>query len=168
MVVAQKTYCRRHGGVMRAISAIPYEEVEPPDLDNRALSLCEWVAADLEGDVRRALEGYRPDKESWVYAQPLSLMLQRAVGVRGWARGWSLANQTGVLRKVGIHVEESEDSTVVATVDAKEVSRAVPPWISDRGTPISEDAVARRRTEFRQKLLGDITKHLESALADPA
>ena len=145
---------------MRAISAIPYEEIEPPDLDNRALSLCEWVAADLDADLRRILEGLSQGEEAWVYAQPLSLMMQRSLGIRAWARGWTLANQTGVLRKVGIHVDEAEDARVVATADGKEVSSETPPWISDRGTPISEDAVARRRSEFRQRLITAIDKAL--------
>ena len=162
MIVADEVYCRRHGGVVRAISAIPYEEIEPPDLDNRALSLCEWVAADLDADLRRLLEGMQMGEETWVYAQPLSLMMQRSLGIRAWARGWTLANQTGVMRKVGIHVDESDDASVVATADGREVSREIPPWISDRGTPISEEAVTRRRAEFRERLLGDIKRALEA------
>jgi hypothetical protein len=162
MVVADAVFCRRHGGVMRAISAIPYEEIEPPDLDNRALSLCEWVASDLDPDLRKVLETMRDSEDAWVYAQPLSLMMQRALGVRAWARGWTLANQTGVLRKVGVHVDENDDATVVATTDGREVSREIPPWISDRGTPISEEAVSRRRGEFRQRLINDIQKALDA------
>jgi hypothetical protein len=163
MVVADQVFCRRHGGVMRAISAIPYEEIEPPDLDNRALSLTEWVAGDIDSDLRKLLESMREGEDAWVYAQPLSLMMQRSLGVRAWARGWTLANQTGVLRKVGIHVDEDDDATVIATTDGKEVSREIPPWISDRGTPISEDAVGRRRAEFRQRLLDGIGRALDKS-----
>jgi hypothetical protein len=164
MVVADMVYCRRHGGVVRAISAIPYETIEHPDLDNRALSLCEWVAADIDGELRKLLESLPRGEEAWVYAQPLSLLMQRALGTRSWTRGWTLANQTGVQRKVAIAVSENDDAEVIASADGAEVARMVPPWISDRGAPIAEEAIAKRREQFRTEIVDSIGKALKAAI----
>jgi hypothetical protein len=150
-------YCRRHGGVMKAISQITLEQVDPPDLDNRALSLCEWVSNDLDADMRALLEELRDGAAGFrVHAKPLHLVLVRNPQSRAWAHVWTLSDSNGTVRKVGIEVNEADDAAVVALVDGNPVATEVPPWISDRGTPISEDAVQRRRNEFRVKLVGAV------------
>lgn len=157
VVFDEHPYCRRHGGVMKAISRNSLEDVEPPDLDNRALSLCEWVSNDLEPDMRALLEELRGGREGFqVNSHPLHLILVRTPRSRAWAHIWSLSNNIGTVRKVGIEVNEADDSMVVASVDGNAVAKEVPPWISDRGTPISEDAVRKRRDEFRVKLVGAV------------
>jgi hypothetical protein len=151
-------YCRRHGGVIRAIAENPYDTIEPPDLDNRALSLCEWVSADLDGQVREMLGAFqKPNDGSSITLHPLRLVIQRMPHRRSWARVWTLANQSGILRKVGLEVDEDHDAEVMATVDGNRVTSAVPPWIGDRGTEISEDAAQRKRAKFREDLLGAMT-----------
>jgi hypothetical protein len=157
VVFNNRPYCRRHGGVMIAISQNVLEHIEPPDLDNRALSLCEWVANDLDPDMRALLEELRagaPDLQ--VHSQPLHLVLVRTPPSRAWAHVWTLSSHTGILRKVGIEVDETDETRVVASVDGNPVAREVPPWISDRGTPISEEAVRKRRDDFRIKLVGAV------------
>ena len=67
------------------------------------------------------------------------------------------------MRKIGIEVNEADDTGVIASVDGNVVSREVPPWISDRGTPISDDAVQKRRDEFRIKLVGSIVWSAKNA-----
>lgn len=147
-------YCRRHGGVMRAIATNTVERIHPPDLDNRALSLCEWVSNDLDADIRALLEERREGAQGLkVQPQPLHLVMLRSPTSRAWARVWTLSDHTGTLLKVGIEVNESDDTIVVATVDGNPVANDVPPWISDRGTEISDDAVQKRRDQFRLRLV---------------
>ncbi|HEY8739286.1 MAG TPA: hypothetical protein VIN56_01670 [Candidatus Dormibacteraeota bacterium] len=147
-------YCRRHGGVTRAIAENPYDTIEPPDLDNRALSLCEWVSADLDEQVRAMLaQLQKPNDGSVITLHPLRLVIQRQPHRRGWARVWTLSTQTGVVKKLGVEVDEARDAEVMATVDGNTVASEVPPWIGDRGTQIAEDASKRKRAKFREDLL---------------
>src|ERR1700737_560392 len=95
IVFEGQRYCRRHGGVMEAIASNTVERIHPPDLDNRALSLCEWVSNALN-------------------------------------------------------------------VEVTPVANDVPPWISDRGSPISDDAVQKRRDEFRVRLVGAVVTAAKS------
>jgi len=139
---------------MEAIASNTVERIHPPDLDNRALSLCEWVSNDLNADICALLEERRNGAPSLtVQPQPLHLVLLRSPTSRAWARVWTLSDHTGTLLKVGIEVNESDDTSVVASVDGNPVANDVPPWISDRGTPISDDAVQKRRDEFRVRLV---------------
>lgn len=154
VVFEGQPYCRRHGGVMQAIATNTVERIHPPDLDNRALSLCEWVSNDLDADIRALLEERREGAQGLtVQPQPLHLVLLRQPASRAWARVWTLSDHTGTLLKVGIEVNESDDTIVVAMVDGNPVANDVPPWISDRGTPISDDAVQKRRDQFRVRLV---------------
>jgi hypothetical protein len=156
-------YCRRHGGVMHAIATNTVERIHPPDLDNRALSLCEWVSNDLDADIRALLEARREGAPGLkVQPQPLHLVLLRLPTSRAWARVWTLSDHTGTLLKVGIEVNENDDTIVVATVDGNPVAKDVPPWISDRGTPISDDAVQKRRDQFRVRLVEALVTAAES------
>lgn len=150
----KQNYCRRHGGVVRAIAENPYDTIEPPDLDNRALSLCEWVSADLDGDVQAMLAGLQqPNDGSFITLHPLRLVIQRLPHRRGWARVWTLSTHEGVIKKLGVEVDEDRDAEVRATVDGNLVASHVPPWIGDRGMEIAEDAANRKRDQFRQDLL---------------
>jgi hypothetical protein len=147
-------YCRRHGGVIRAIAENPYDTIEPPDLDNRALSLCEWVSADLDADVQAMLgQLQQPTDGSFITLHPLRLVIQRMPHRRGWARVWTLSTNAGVVKKLGVEVDEDRDAEVRATVDGNTVASQVPPWIGDRGVPISDDAAKRKRDQFREDLL---------------
>jgi hypothetical protein len=149
---------------MRAIAENPYDTIEPPDLDNRALSLCEWVSADLDGQVREMLKQFQaPNDGSSVTLHPLRLVIQRLPHRRGWARVWTLSTNAGIVKKVGIEVDEDHDAEVLATVDGNRVASEVPPWIGDRGTQIAEDASQRKRARFREDLLGAMSKAAASA-----
>ena len=153
MVFANLPYCRRHGGVMKAISKNTLEHIEAPDLDNRALSLCEWVSNDLDPDMRALLEELRDGAPGYeVNAQPLHLVMVRTPRSRAWAHVWTLSNHSGTVRKVGIEVNESDDTIVVATVDGNPVAKAVPPWISDRGTPSAKTRCSSAGTSFGSSL----------------
>ena len=158
-------YCRRHGGVIRAIAENPYDTIEPPDLDSRALSLTEWVSADVDQDVREFLgRMQQPNDGTTVIMHPLRLVIQRSPYSRGWARVWTLSASTGVLKKIGIEVDEDRDFEVKATVDGNAVAAAVPPWIGDRGTEIAPEAADRKRDQFRHDLVDAMSR---AALIEP-
>ena len=164
MVFENRPYCRRHGGVMAAIRTDTSEQIDPPDLDNRALSLCEWVARDIDPDVRVLLEEIREGApDAAVRSHPLHLVVLRQPPSRTWARNWTLGDNTGTMRKVSVEVNEAADDVVVASVDGTTVAREVPPWISDRATPISDEAVQKRRDDFRVKLVGSIVWSAKNA-----
>jgi len=153
-IVDGKPYCRRHAAVVQAILANPDERLEFPDLDSRALSLCEWVAADIDADMRSLLSGLQDaSAPATVHFQPLRLVLRRTPYSRSWSRVWTLSDHTGVQRKLAIEVSEEHDAAVVALVDGKQVSSSVPPWIADRAAEVSDEAVGRRRAEFRADLV---------------
>lgn len=150
---------------MRAIAANPYDTIEPPDLDSRALSLTEWVSADLDKDVRAFLaKMQKPDDGTSVTLHPLRLVIQRTPYSRGWTRVWTLSAATGVLKKIGVEVDEDRDFEVKATVDGNAVAASVPPWIGDRGTQIAPEAADRKRAQFREDLVAAMSK---AALSEP-
>jgi hypothetical protein len=158
-------YCRRHGGVMRAIAENQYDTIEPPDLDSRALSLTEWVSADLDKDVRAFMAKLQqPNDGTSVTLHPLRLVIQRTPYSRGWTRVWTLSSPTGVLKKIGVEVDEDRDFEVHATVDGNMVASSVPPWIGDRGTEIAQEAADRKRAKFREDLIEAMSK---AAQAEP-
>jgi hypothetical protein len=164
VVFENRPYCRRHGGVMAAISTNTVERIDPPDLDNRALSLCEWVANDLDQDITALLEEIKEGAaDAIVQTHPLHLVVLRTPLSRTWARNWTLGDHTGTMRKVSVEVNEAAHNVVVASVDGSPVVREVPPWISDRATPISDEAVQKRRDEFRIKLVGSIVWSAKNA-----
>lgn len=158
-IVQRQAFCRRHAAVVMAILDNPDERLEFPDLDNRALSLCEWVSTEIDGDMRAILTELKgANAVASVHFQPLRLVLRRAPYSRSWSRVWTLGDHTGTQRKLAIEVNEDSDTAVVALVDGNAVITAVPPWIADRGADVSEDAVRRRRDEFRMNLVNAVTE----------
>jgi len=66
---------------------------------------------------------------------------------RSWERGWKLVDHTGVHQKIVVTVDEDDPAVVVLRSGARELIRAVPPWISRRGERVTvspeEDALER-------------------------
>src|SRR5207248_3146565 len=58
VIVDGLTLCRRHAGVVRAIGTASDRLQSLPDLENRAPSLVNWVAEEVDADVRGILERY--------------------------------------------------------------------------------------------------------------
>ena len=152
-MVGEQAFCLRHGGVMAAISGLPPDERQVPDIDNRAPSLCQWVAADLDGAVQTMLysaRGARGDLD--VVADHLVPAMAGTPRVRGWERVWKLMDNAGVHVKVTLRVAEEHDNVVVAKVNGKVVAEVIPPWISE-GPPVDPASDGRRRQDFRDHLL---------------
>ena len=155
VVVDGKPYCRRHAGIVRALAQLSSESKEQgPDLDNRAPSLCEWIANDIDGEVQTMLTSARGANEDWkIAADPLTLILAGTPRRRTWERNWKLADHTGTKLKSAISVDEENDAEVQVRVDAVIVDRVVPPWIAARreGGSLAEEGETRRR--FRERIL---------------
>jgi hypothetical protein len=163
LAVDDRVYCRRHSGVVRAISANTLELFEYPDVDNRAASLCEWVANDLDPLLRALLSELRAGHESeQVSSLPMRLVIQRQPAARAWVHSWTLSDHTGVIRKIGLQVDEASDVEVVASVDGNEVVRIVPPWIADRIPGYDDVTDEERRGDFRAALIGPIAERARS------
>jgi hypothetical protein len=163
LAVDDRVYCRRHSGVVRAITANTLELFEYPDLDNRAASLCEWIANDLDPLLRALLTELRAGNDSeQVSSLPMRLVIQRQPAARAWVHAWTLSNHTGVIRKIGIQVDEGNDVEVVASVDGNEVVRGVPPWIADRIPGYDDVTDEARRSDFRAALIGPIAERARS------
>jgi len=148
-VVDDRVYCRRHAGIVRALS--PIQESTPlPNIDNRAPSLVDWIARDIDDDVRAALRATPFASEaSELVTDPVRLVFVGGERQRAWERSWRLADHMGVAIKVTVSVEERNDTEVLIRVGQNLAARMVPPWIEQRqrGEQLSpeEDAAARRR-----------------------
>jgi hypothetical protein len=163
LAVDDRVYCRRHSGVVRAIGANTLELFEYPDLDNRAASLCEWVAKDLDPLLRALLMELRAGHDSeQVSSLPMRLVIQRQPAARAWVRAWTLSDHTGVIRKIGIQVDETNDVEVIGSVDGNEVVRKIPPWISERIPGFDDVTDDDRRADFRAALLGPLSERARS------
>jgi hypothetical protein len=165
--IGGKAYCRRHAGVVRAL--LQSADVDQgPDVDSRAPSLAEWVANDIDGDVRRLLDAVRGSRPDLVLtADPLSVILLGTPRSRCWQRMWKLSDTTGILIKVAVFVDEMHDDEVVVRVDSEVLGRVVPPWIADRtqgrpGGAESQLDEPARRAAFRREFLDAIQEAVDA------
>jgi hypothetical protein len=161
-VVADRVYCHRHAGTMRAFAG-DYPPPFLPDVDNRAPGLVEWMARDLDDGIRELLMA---TGAGGAVATDPSHLLNGGRGCRRvWERSWRLCNHTGFAQRVGLQVAEAHDTEIVIHVGHCEVARAVPPWIAAHrsGTALPPAEDARRRVEFRQALLVAVRDGLADA-----
>jgi hypothetical protein len=156
-------YCRRHAGVILALSASSATG-SVPDLANRSPSLANWVANDIDDAVRVLLQGIARGGENLV-VEPVALLYYGVERERRWERSWKLLDHTGVAIKVSIEVDEPTDPEVAVRVANVVVAKGVPPWIEHRRRsetidPGLDDA---ERRQFYDFLLRYITPavHLE-------
>jgi hypothetical protein len=160
VAVESETYCRRHAGIVRALAKHTLDAVEPPDIDNRAPSLAEWVGNELDNDIKELLAEIKAGHDAWATsADPLNLRLAGVPRTRAWERRWSITDSTGVILSVIIRVQEEKDDEVLAVVGAEVVDRHTPPWIENRGRrpPVPANIAANHRQGFHAALVRSIT-----------
>ena len=151
--VSGLSYCRRHAGVARALEVVSPDERQPPDLDNRAPSLCAWMAEALDHGARAIVADWGAQHAgSSMSAGPLALVISRQPAARGWEYRWLLSDHTGRLLSVAVRVEEQADSLVQVRVNGGVVAAEVPPWITQRMAETAEDDRVRRLA-FDNRLL---------------
>jgi hypothetical protein len=142
-------FCRRHASTMSALDGA--EAVAGlPDLDNRAPSLVGWVSRDLDASIRDVLHRTAPDGAAAVITDPVRLVLTPGGRTRRWAKAWKILDDTSVVSRVSIEVDEDDDCEVCARVDTELIGSGVPPWIEHRRAGVAVDPAtdAAERREF--------------------
>jgi hypothetical protein len=139
-------YCRRHAGVVRAVGSVATPGSGLPDLDNRAPSLVNWIARDLDANVRRLLTASAGRGESVISDETVRVVRDFNRNAR-WEQSWRLVDHTGLILKVTVQVLEENDSLVRVHVGSGVIADGVPPWIVRR----SEDGDMTTDDEKRQK-----------------
>lgn len=165
VVVSGIRYCRRHAGTLQALDTTSGRQIVVPDVTDRAASLVNWIARDLDASIRSSLTRAARVGESVVSDDYVQLVRDQFREVR-WERGWRLVDHTGVVLKVTLFVNESDDSVVYLRLGEVIIASGTPPWIADRsqGT-ISEPSVdIAQRQSYRESIETAIT----AALGDPS
>ena len=142
--VGANVYCRRHAGVVSALG----EQLPAglPELDNRAASLAAYLGDELDARVVSILgRAAERNAEASLVNHPVRLVKTPGARDRRWQRSWNLVDNTGVVTRVAIEVDESEDTVVMTSVGSSRIGRGTPPWIASRE---GEGDDSERRTAF--------------------
>ncbi len=140
VLVGGLPFCRRHGSTMSALDGA--EAVAGlPDLDNRAPSLVGWMGRELDASVRDLLHRVAASAGAAVITDPVRLLLTPGGQSRRWAKAWKVLDDTAVVSRVSVEVDEHDDCLVCARVDTELIGQGVPPWIEHRRAGHLVDAV---------------------------
>lgn len=155
--VEGRDYCRRHAGVVVALGRQPSAGL--PEVGNRAASLASYLGAALDQRVTDVL-GRTAGRGAALVNHPVRLVSTPGARSRRWQRTWNLVDATGIVSRVAIEVDESEDTVVLTSVGSNRIGRGTPPWIEYRG---SGDGGPERREAF----LEAIGRSIELVLTRP-
>jgi len=135
-VVGGGTYCHRHAGVVRALSATEGSILEvksQPSLDDRAIPLLNLICEAIDSDVTELLTqcaAGRSDiqvsrqktvQEVWIDQERVA-----------WQVSWGLSTSRGYLLRAAVRVGVPEPPVVHAVVANHVVFQGVPYWITRR------------------------------------
>lgn len=135
---AGRSYCRRHAGTVQACAGPVTGLNGLPDVDDRAPSLVNWVARDLDKNIRILLTDATRSGESVVVEDTVRFVRVHTRNAH-WERSWRIVAHTGLILKVTVLVAEDNDALVYVRVGTETVATAVPPWIV---RPADGDGVA--------------------------
>jgi hypothetical protein len=102
-----------------------------PDIDDRTPSLVNWIARDLDQQIRTLLAKAAREGESIVVDEAVRLSRDNRRNLR-WERSWRLVESTGLVLKITVHVSEENDALVRISVGSEMVADGIPPWIARR------------------------------------
>lgn len=162
--MAGTRYCRRHAGTMQALDTTSGRPISVPDVTDRAASLVNWIARDLDASIRTSLKAAARAGETVIadeYVQPVRDQFRE---VR-WERGWRLVDHTGMVLKVTLFVNESDDSVVYVRLGEVVIASGTPPWIANRSPGNASEPsvdIAQRQT-FHQSIEAAIAAALGDA-----
>lgn len=148
--VGSGEYCRRHATVVRALGE--GQGARYPDIDNRAASLTAYLGDALDSRVTSAL-GRGAHREAALVKHPVRVVGTPGGRARRWQRSWNLVDATGVITRVAIEVDESDDTVVMTTVGSHRIGRGTPPWIRRHD---ARAAAPERRSAFVDAIGGAI------------
>jgi hypothetical protein len=168
-IVGGVVYCRRHAGVVKALSGDARGAAALPDLENRAPSLATWVSRDVEEAVAGIVRSHAAELGGdRLISDPVHLVFLGPERLRAWERSWRLVAHTGWTLRVALEVEESRDTEVVVRVGRNVVARLEPPWIAARrggeSPTAGDDAV--RRQQFYRALVELVASAVDAELRD--
>lgn len=155
--VGAHEYCRRHATIVRALGE--GHRGRYPDIDNRAASLTAYLGEALDGRVTALLERVGGDEASLIN-HPVSVVGGARGRARRWQRSWNLVDNTGIVNRVVIEVDETDDTVVMTTVGAGRIGRGTPPWIR------RHDGAAAA-PERRRAFVDAISRSIEMILTHP-
>jgi len=162
LVVAGEPYCRRHASIIRALEHVPVGERDLPEVDNRAPSLCEWMAARCDGYLGQLMQSLAARHAGSKFTTDgLHLVFSGVPRVHAWEHTWRVVDHTGPLYTVTVRVEETRDDVVIARVNGAAVFDARPPWITERA--VAPEADEARRSAFDSELLGAVYAKIREA-----
>lgn len=150
-------FCRRHASTMTALDGA--EAVAGlPDLDNRAPSLVGWIGKELDASIRDLLHRVAPNDSAAVITDPVRLLLTPGGQSRRWAKAWKILDDTSVVSRVSVEVDEHDDIEVSARVNTDLIGKGVPPWIEHRRAGVAVDAAtdAAERRAFTMAMARSI------------
>jgi hypothetical protein len=131
---------------------------------DRAASLVGWIARDLDTSIRTLLQQAARPGETVVADDYVHLVRDQTRDTR-WERGWRLVDHTGLVLKVTLFVEGSDDSIVYLRLGEVLIASGTPPWIANRSqgstTELSIDIAQR------QNFYESIEAAISDALSDP-
>lgn len=144
-------YCRRHAGTVQAIGELARDQSGHPDIDDRAPSLVDWIARDIDKGIRTLLARTARPGES-VLADGAARLAHDFHRIARWERSWRLIEHTGPILNVTLHVTEEDDALVHVRVGTETVAGGVPPWIARRREGQDVEAaidISQRRLFYR-------------------
>ena len=132
--------------VLRAVGTEATQQGGLPDIDNRAPSLVNWIARDLDANVQRLLSGAAKTGESVITDDTVHVARDFNRKAR-WEQSWRLVDHTGLILKVTIQVLEENDLLVRVHVGSGVIADGIPPWIARRteDSDVATDAEQRQR-----------------------
>jgi hypothetical protein len=139
VTLAGVTYCRRHAGTVQAIGELAGNSSGLPDISDRGPGLINWIARDLDKDIRTLLARSCRPGESLVVDDAVRLAHDHWRRAR-WERSWRIVEHTGPVLAVTVQMSEEDDSRVHVRVGAEMVSDTVPPWIARRSQGVEVEA----------------------------
>lgn len=146
---------------MRAITAPAGHANAVPDLQDRAPSLINWIAKDIDAPLRALLAKAARSGERVItdgYVQLTRDIVRRA----RWERSWRIVDNTGLVIKVVIYIDEGDDSLVHVCAGDLIVGEGVPPWIEHRRK--GDDVAVTIDISQRQRFYNSIQDAIAGAL----
>ncbi len=133
------------------------------DLQDRAPSLISWIADDVNEAIRTLLVTAARTGERVLtdgYVQLTRDIVRRA----RWERSWRIVDNTGLVLKISLYIDDGDDSLVHVRVGDLLVGEGVPPWIARRGQ--GEDVAAAIDISQRRQFYNSIESAIAEALQD--
>ena len=155
-------YCRRHAGVIKALSvnAGTIREIKHlPAINDRSLSLAAMVGGDIDKDITEILRRRYSSRKDVSVVADRAVRESRTGATVAWERNWSAARAQGYETRITLLVGVDEPSLVKLRVGSMEIFSGVPDWIANRleGKPANHSD----RAHFRARLIQIVTEAVD-------